>query len=410
MYLELQRNTEPPAIFHRWAMITCISAWLGRQAWFPFGSGRIFPNHYVMCIGDPGTRKSTSIKLATKLLRQAGYEYFAPKKASKEKFLLDLMSGVTDDETAPNIDEFTVLDTDNSPREMFIAADEFNIFLGHANLEFLSILGDLWDWDDDIDSWKYRLKNSQSIKIFQPTITILGGNTPTGFAECFPLASIGQGFMSRLIMIYGEQTGKKITFPEAPSPEALLSMVEQLLRIKQKVLGPMQLNSDSRNALDVIYKSWPELEDQRFKHYSTRRFTHLLKLCIVHAASRASSTIELQDVVHANTVLAYAETQMPKAIGELGKSKSSDAANKIMQALYASKKPMQIKELWPVVRMDLEKAADMAQILQNLELAEKIQVIELPDRQRGFLPRQKPINRKILYIDEKYLRGKELPL
>lgn len=411
LYFDLQAGTEPPAIFHRWALAASISAWLGRQCWFPFGSRRIFANQYVMFVGDPGSRKSTAIRDARDIVRKAGYTQFAAKKSGKEKFLDDLMRGMgNDDEEAPDIEAFSVLDTDQkTARECFIVADEFNVFLGRSNLEFLEILGDMWDWDDEVDFWKYALKGSKSAKIWQPTVTILGGNTPTGFTECFPAASIGQGFMSRMILIYGESTGRKITIPPPQDDAKVFNILKLLLDIRQKLHGPMKLQSQSLHALDMIYKSWPELDDQRFKHYSTRRFNHLIKLSMIHAAARVSQEITVADITHANTVLAFAETQMPKAIGELGKAKNAEATNKVMQALYSTKRPLTAQDLWPTVRFDLEKITDLSQILSNLSQADKIQVIELPNRKHGFLPKQKMIGRNVLYVDQSYLKGKELP-
>ncbi|MFK5283171.1 hypothetical protein ACI3PL_26730, partial [Lacticaseibacillus paracasei] len=78
-----------------------------------------------------------------------------------------------------------------TPAESFIAADEFNNFIGLGNTDFISILGELWDYEGVYD---YRLKNSKSVFIPYPTISILGGNTPTGFSQAFPPESIGQGF------------------------------------------------------------------------------------------------------------------------------------------------------------------------------------------------------------------------
>lgn len=410
MYFELHKVSEAPAIFHRWSVSTALAAWLGRQCWFPFGDQRIFPNQYVMFIGDPGSRKSTAIKAARNLIRQAGYDTFAPKKTSKEKFLADLMTGMAGQEDDnKDISEFDILATESQvPRECFVVADEFNVFAGHGNLEFLEILGDMWDWDDERDPWKYQLKNSKSVRIWQPTISILGGNTPTGFTECFPAAAIGQGFMSRTILIYGEATGKKITIPPKVNEKLLTEIIKHLLHIKQNMLGPVQLTEEAFRAVDMIYKSWQDLEDQRFRHYSTRRFIHLLKLCLIYSAARASKQIQLVDVVQANTVLSFAETQMPKAIGELGKAKNAEATNKVMQALYGTRKPMQPNELWPIVRMDLEKPIDLNQILHNLEAAGKIQLIELAGNRSGYLPKQKIINNAALYVDQKYLKGKEL--
>lgn len=418
LYFAYRKDTEPPPIFHRWAITACFGAWMGRQVWIPFGSSRIFPTHYVMFVGDPGSRKTTAINMAVSILRSAGYANFAAQRTSKEKFLLDL-AGEEDDGrktyASPQaaLDDISLLDTTTTePREVFINADEFNNFMGPGNLEFQSILGELWDWDNTDVGYKYRLKNSKSLEITQPTVSILAGNTPSNFALCFPPASIGQGFMSRLILVHGEGTGKKITFPEEPPQSAKENLLRCLLIAKQKLHGPMILDGEAWHMLDMLYKTWPELDDTRFKHYSTRRFTHLLRLCIIYACARHSQTIQPLDVIRANTVLAYAETLMPKALGELGKSKNSEAANKIMQALFATKKPLDTQTLWSIVRSDLDKPTDLAQVLSNLQYAGQIQLTSMTGGKTGamgYLPQTKTISRQVNYIDYAYLKGKEFP-
>jgi len=418
MYFNYRRDTEVPVIFHRWALTACMGAWLGRQIWIPFGSNRIFPNSYIMFVGDPGSRKTTAINMATSLMRSLNYAQFAAQRTSKEKFLLD-MAGEAEDENVNKfrskgvsaLDDISVLETnDGSPKEIFIAADEFNNFMGPGNIEFQSILGELWDWDMPDTGYKFRLKNSRSIDIFQPTVSILAGNTPSNFALCFPPVSIGQGFMSRLLLIHGESTGRKITFPETPSEDLKNGMLRQFLLMKQNLHGAIQISHEAKRMLDMIYKTWPDLEDLRFKHYSTRRFTHLLKLCLIYAAARLSKIIEPQDVIRCNTVLAFAETLMPKALGELGKSRSSEAANKIMQALFSAKEPLEVSHLWKVVRSDLDKPQDLSQVLNNLVYADQIHIVRSETTNRtGYLPKAKTMDRKVLYIDFNYLKGKELP-
>jgi hypothetical protein len=418
LYFAYRKDTEPPAIFHRWAITTCFGAWLGRQVWIPFGSSRIFPTQYVMFVGDPGSRKTTAINMAVNILRSAGYAQFSAQRTSKEKFLLDLAG---DEEEGKKtyaspmaaLDDISLLDVNTGePREVFINADEFNNFMGPGNLEFQSILGELWDWDNPDVGYKYRLKNSKDLEIWQPTVSILAGNTPSNFALCFPPASVGQGFMSRLILVHGEGTGRKITFPEEPPASMKENLLRQFLAAKAKLHGKMEIDPEARHILDMMYKTWPELEDTRFKHYSTRRFTHLLRLCIIYACARLSQTIEPLDVVRANTVLAYAETLMPKALGELGKSKNSEAANKIMQALFATKKPLDTQQLWAIVRSDLDKPADLSQVLSNLQYAGQIQLTPIPGGKSGmmgYLPQTKTISRQVNYIDYNYLKGKEFP-
>lgn len=417
-YFQYRDKTEPPAIFHRWALIGCLGAWMARKVWLPFGSSRVFPNQYIMFVGTPGSRKTTAINQAVSIIEACGYETLASDKTSKEKFLIDL-AGMVDDLSFKNtkgksaediLENLAAFDAeDTKPKEVFIVADEFNDFMGNANIEFQSLLGRFWDWDKPNKPYSHRLKNSKPVVVYQPTVSILAGNTPQGFADCFPLASIGQGFMSRLILIHGEPSGKKFSEPPTPDKQLGEELAAWFMYIRTQCDGPMRKTQEASSILDTIYHTWPDMEDTRFSHYSTRRYAHLLKLCIIMALSRASMEITKTDVIRANTVLAYTETNMPKAIGELGTSRISQASNKIMQFLYEARAPKTQQELFKVVRNDLEKPTDLHNLLANLSLADKIQAVTMPDGGRtGYLPKRDSISRKIVYVNQEYLKGHEL--
>ncbi len=264
------------------------------------------------------------------------------------------------------------------PAECFIAADEFNTFIGLGNTDFISILGDLWDYEGVYD---YKLKNSKSVYIPEPTISILGGNTPTGFSQAFPTETIGQGFFSRLLLVYGEPNGVKHTFPPPPDLELQSELIRLLHRIKSEVMGEITMTSDAKELLDDIYHKWKDLDDVRFEHYSNRRLTHLIKLCLVIAASRVSLVIEKKDVIYANTLLTFTEQLMSKALGEFGKGRNSAVAHKIMIALDNASMPLGIQPLWRLVHQDLDKRDQLVEILGSLTLAGKIQTTEI-----GYLP------------------------
>lgn len=429
LYFEYTKETEAPMIFHRWSLIAGVSAVLGRRFWFPFGTTRIFPNTYVMLIGNPGTRKSSAIKLSKKLIASTGYDKFSAEKSTKEKFLLDL-EGLPENygenygsnsrysrrrtNGSENISSQDVLRNleltgdeaihDGLPREVFIAADEFNEFAGSGNLDFFSLLGSLWDWDDEYTTYKHRLKNSKSISIYQPTISLLGGNTHTGLQEGFPIQTIGQGFMSRLILVHGEPSGRKITFPKKPPDHLATAIQRHFKAIQETVVGEATMSKEAARALDVIYRSWVDIDDYRFKYYSSRRFTHLIKLLLICTAMRVSTQIDMQDVLLANTVLTYTESTMSKALGEFGKSRNSDATQAVMTALYEAKRPLTFEDLWKVVSRDLEKRELLTDILAGLMHGGKIQP---PDKNggklAGFLPLQKPVSTKAVYVDFKLI-------
>jgi hypothetical protein len=411
LYFKYTEKTEPPMVFHRWSLMSCLASSLGRQFYLPFADFRIFPNMYVMLIGDPGTRKSTAIKTSKRILSASGYDKFSAERTSKEKFLLDL-EGVEDD-TGSVKDASAVMrnlfgdDYANvDPREVFVVADEFNEFVGSGNLEFLSLLGSLWDWDDPVAPFKQRLKTSRSVSIFQPTINILSGNTHAGFAEAFPPQTLGQGFLSRLILVFGESSGKKFAFPEKPPDSLKQQLIDEFVEIKTQVSGEATMSSKARDMLQTIYHSFEGLEDARFKHYSTRRYTHLLKLCLLTAAASRRTEIRAEDVLFANTLLTYTEHRMPNAMGEFGKAKNADVAARLISVLSDAKGPMDTPALWKQVQSDLDKPEDLNKLLAGLVQGGKIQYVSRTKtgNAQGYLIVRKMLSNKHVYCDFSLLK------
>lgn len=408
-YFKYVEKTEPPLIFHRWSLLSSLGAMLGRQFWIPHGEFNIFPNMYCMLIGDPGTRKSTAIKLSKKVLSGVGYDKFAAERTSKEKFLVDL-EGVEGEDgkiTKNGVMEELFGEGANAsePKEVFVVADEFNDFVGSGNLDFLSLLGSLWDWDDAINPYRQRLKTSRSVSIYQPTVSILSGNTHAGFNDAFPPAAIGQGFLSRLLLVFGEESGKRFTFPERPSPEIRQALIDYLLQIKETVHGPATVTEKAHGMLDTIYRTFGGLEDVRFKHYSTRRFTHLLKLCLLVCAANKRTQIGASDVLFANTLLTFTEHRMPQAMGEYGKAKNADVAARILTVLGDAKSPLQHAALWKQVSADLDRMEDLQKLLAGLAQAGKIQYVTgtKDNNVSGFMIVRKTLNNRALYVDYKLL-------
>ena len=406
-YFKYVEDTESPIIFHRWSLLTALGAQLGRSYYLPFGDFRIFPNMYVMLIGEPGTRKSSAVKLARKAVASAGYSKFAFDKTSKEKFLMDLAG--EGEVGVPHTVDTLVMDTlfgagiGGEPKEVFVVADEFNDFAGTGNLEFFSLLGSLWDWDDEQRPFEQRFKNSKSIQIYQPTVSILGGNTHAGFAACFPPTTIGQGFLSRILLVFSEASGVKIPFPSRPSDEVRQNLIDCFERIRANVTGESTLTTQAKGMLDTLYRTYKGIDDLRFQHYSNRRFTHLLKMCLLCSAARASIEICAEDVVMANTILSFAEHKMPQALGEFGKAKDADVSAKIIAVLTESRTPMDQPAIWKQVQQDLENIDKLSQLLEKLVMANKIQWVQTEQGIRGYTLIRSVLKSQ-LYVDYKLLK------
>ena len=410
MYFKYIGATEAPATYHRWSCLTILGAWIGRRYHLPFGHRNINSNVYTMLMGGPGARKNTAINIATDFIKAAGYDSISAERTTKEKFLQDLagvdINGASKDHFIDPEDVLEINlfgeDAISGDAEILIKAPEFNIFVGNGNIEFLSLLGELWDYHGEFED---RKKNSKSFKIQNPTVSILAGNTPTGFSLAFPAEAIGQGIFSRLVLVHGESTGKKITIPPAPD-KTIGETLQAILREVRKLIGIQTAASFTPTAyalINAIYHGELTNLDVRFESYVARRLTHLIKLCLIISASSLRIEIIESDVVYANTILTHTEHSMSKALGEFGKARHSDVSHKLVQILENAYVPIPLKQLWTQLHNDLEDLNVLKDMLSNLQLADKI-----IGTKGGFLAKRKILDEVgSKYVDFSMLTNEE---
>jgi hypothetical protein len=392
-YIDMTSGTEVPAIFRRWAIITGLGAWIGRDSYFKFSGMELYPNLYVMLLGASGAKKSSAIKRIKRVLSEAGYNSFAAEKTTKEKFLMDLAG----------MEETDFLDSpfDSANAESFITADEFNDFFGNNIFDFLSTLGVLWDFSG---IYKNRIKNGAQVEIADPVISILAGNTQTTLATTFPPEALGQGFFSRIIAVFSEPSKKRIAFPPAPSQDRIDNLITRMREIKLNCCGALNISEESVALVTRIYETWIPVEDERFAHYSSRRLIHLLKLITIHATARNSNVIEPRDIIYANTILSYTEHFMPKAFGEFGRGKHAGVAHKVLEILEAAATPLSFADIWELVHHDLSNLDELGNVIKNLTTAGKIKMAA-----EGLSASRKKLNfRTDGTVDFNYLTKEEL--
>lgn len=368
--IKLAENQEAADFSYLWAGLSCIAAQLARNVYIPFGNGKIYPNLYVMFVGDPGKRKSTAIKDLKKRIKAAGYQNICGDKVTMQKYLLDLAGVGEGSIEDSNITEFNLGITlgTNDYVESYINQDEFSDFIGINNYPFISLLGNFWDIDEP---YVYRTKNGQSIEIPSPIVNILGATTPSQFNTIFPPAISEQGFLSRLIIVNIPESKRKIARP-LPSDASVIEKVVDGLKAVRKLSGELVMSDAVWAKLEEIYLSWKPVEDTRFAHYSTRRHTQLLKLCILATCSRYTVEMSVDDVVFANTLLSFTEHFMPQALGQFGKNKDGDVNSKVISYLRSSFPTA--KSLQDII-IPISTETDvlsLQKILTNLVVAEKV--------------------------------------
>lgn len=381
-YLRYVENTEPPTIMKLWAAVTCGSAALGRHAWLESGTSRIFPNMYVLLVGPPGTRKSTAINQASKLLKTATEVKFAPDDTGGQRQGLIVAMEDTYEELSDlqmdqllgsdvlDLSELAEIKIDvnkDDKHVLFVCATEFGSFIGQNSLELTRFLIKMWDGEHE---YKYKIRNVVNV-LQNPLLTLVGGTTATDIAALLPPEAIGQGFMSRIVLVFAANKEKRIARPKlltdlAPELEATYRWMYYDMR------GPMQESVQAKQMLDSIYIHGDvSINDTRFMYYTERRHTHLTKLAMVLAALRRSSTIETQDVEHADIMLSETEDYMPEALGEYGLSPIAAAKQKMLEFIQHANGPVHDDILWLVMRRDM-KLIDFRNCISELLNANKI--------------------------------------
>jgi hypothetical protein len=219
------------------------------------------------------------------------------------------MAGITNVPESELAMEIAIADK----HHMAVVASEFSQFVGQNNSQMLDFLTQMWDGDD----YEYSTKAGRT-ELKNPLLNILGCTTPSSIASSMPAAVVGQGFLSRMILVYGARKYKEVARPVAPSLELVDSVKDTLNGIYYERNGAFDETPEAREYSISLYGFPLEMSDSRFGYYAERRYTHLIKVAMCLCASRGVQTIEIGDYEQAHKILRATERGMPDALGEFG--------------------------------------------------------------------------------------------
>ena len=305
-YLQYVDRTESPKLMHVWAAISSASACMGKHVELTIGISDIITNIFVLRVGPPGKRKTKAIEYASDLIKSSTGVRFAPDDTGGQRQglisaiegdtqlddaeqELELMSKAVSIHSLTDIGSIRVNTINSSDtHHIFACADEFGTFMGEGNVNMTRFLNKVWDGKD----YKYKLKDTQKV-LKEPLMTILGGTTTSDIARILPTESIGQGFMSRWILVFAAQRAKKVSRPKLDT-NLTDWLKERYAWLHYEMHGLMNETSEAATLLDSIYENdIIDLQESRFLYYTERRHTHLQKLFMIVAALRQSYKIDV---------------------------------------------------------------------------------------------------------------------
>ena len=266
-------------------------------------SSPLYPNLYTFIVGDAGTGKTRTIMKSKEFLTEIKDLKLGPTSVTMAH-LVDLMS-----EAKRTIIRLHHGEPALEYHSMHLQCDELSAFLNDYNNELIPGLTTFYDC---VPYAQGRRVGNIRIKIPNPQLNILSGTTPSNLIRFIPEYAWEQGFTSRIIMIYSEDRPIIDVFntPSRAKPPEMLHD----LRTIDSLVGEFTWSKGWADAMhNWKIEGYPDVPSHpKLEHYCSRRFAHLLKLCMVASVDRCNDLhLDVQDFNRAMGWLLEAEHFMP---------------------------------------------------------------------------------------------------
>jgi hypothetical protein len=355
-YLTLTENSEPSRLYREWVAISVIAAVLQRKCYSDWDK-MIFPNMYIILVGPSGARKGTAMNQGYNFLTQPQFNVkMAAESTTREALIRRLKKHET---TA-------IPGAPMAHSSLTIYSEEFAVFIGQNNLEFIS---NLTDWFDCKSPWRYETKTQGEDTVNGIWVNLLGATTPAIIKSVLPQDAIGGGLTSRIIFVYAPGKEKVVPYPMLTAAEkeifkVLSSDLEQM-SVMAGEFKPTQEFAELYGAWYIEHSKNPPFHDEKFEGYNERRQLHLRKVAMIMSASRDNSQeMTAVDFHRALALLKRTERLMPKVFSAYGRLDTSGLIDSIM-GLLTMKKEMTFKDLLFRYRKDLTRE-ELEEIMTKL--------------------------------------------
>jgi Protein of unknown function (DUF3987) len=322
-YMEHTKHSESPDAFHFWTGVSTIAGALRRRVWIDMRYFQWTPNFYIVLVGPPGiASKSTTLRLGTNLLMKVDGIKFGPQSMTWQALTESIA------EATEYVDFIRADGTGDTVAMSAVtcAVPELGTFLKMEDSALVDVLISMWD--GQLENWGHKTKSSGNVDIRNPWLNLIGCTTPTWLEQNFPEAAIGGGLTSRIMFIYGDTKRHLVAYPDEMIQEAdyvdrQTKLVEDLKRIST-LTGGYSISPDARMwGRDWYSKLWaarpPDMANDRYSPYISRKQTHMHKLAIVLAAAqRDKLIIEKDDLILADKLLTSIEPDMLKVFEAVG--------------------------------------------------------------------------------------------
>lgn len=359
------RGMEVPTVFTVWSALWLLSTCIKREAWLKWFPNDMFANIYVILTGPAGCKKSTTIDDVGIPIVRNMQQYIQNHNIRKMKNINIVKDKMTPESLLSSMlpenkpgkqsfiftqkDEVTPLTDKRGKPIRYKATSETGIVLSEMASSvgkrsytdgFIEILLDLynprdhWDWTT-ISRGKQTLKNTY--------LSMLAATTPTGFRDSIPQAALGDGFLSRSILVYQAGNNRRFSIPrDVANGPTMAELAQRLAWICENSLGEYTLSQEAFAYYDEWYHEFRDYleaspDEQGFR---SRMNINVLKVSLLLRLSRydnSSKIITLQDVEEAVSLLTYTYARSSELLLDIRSGNFQSHVSKVMQIMKRHK-------------------------------------------------------------------------
>lgn len=323
-YVASLRGMETPSLFCIWSALWTLSTLSARLSWIDWiPDSPLYPNLYVFLVAPPGRcHKSTAAVFARRRLQNVPQRIQGDRVVDHFHRYMSTYNWATS-KTTPDViyellkpqkqqlvgcDKTSVADKGS---QLAICASELETFINKKKFTvgLIGTLTELYDCDSDIVIHTMQRGELHLKDIY---ITMIGAITTTGMKDSLPPEAYGEGFMSRVIVVFKEKTSRRFKKPRFfDGYPTLVDLEERLAFLLSNRMGVYTLSPEADAWFERWYDRWRDYIDndahRNIEHLGENRFdVNVLRVGLLIAMSRyenASRTIEVEDLKQAERLL-----------------------------------------------------------------------------------------------------------
>lgn len=378
-----------PDAYIDWGYYSLVAAFLQRRVWSGPSQSPLFPNMYVVPVGEPGVGKGLVVKEYTKILK-----HFHLKPPAERKSIDGLDPNIKTAMDVAQNEEYKELQKDEdeiakkskwfeAPLLLPVAADDTTYealcrtlakskrlinfpdkypdgrpklgIYTHSSLSFsLEEMSSLFKKESDkvikmllktydCGDYDYETKHQGKDRIRNCCLNIFAGTTPGFMDDCLNDKIINEGFSSRTFFVYAAQN-RKATMRFAELTPEQIECKKQLLEHLEKLTHLYGAVKYTEEAWEFLENWWQKAQSSRpnintkLNYYYSRKNIHVQKLAMaLHFGESLDFTIGVETFVRALEILARTEKHMHFCLGFDKGNPLASCTRKIEKFILASK-------------------------------------------------------------------------